>query len=103
MADRQTEHWFKNYQSYWGGFLLLIVGQAVVTSYQMYKPTIEAFLILFGVYLVLNVIVSVIILLLTWPAKRNLHFSRYIKLLIAFSAVFFLSQGITSVITYFQR
>lgn len=103
MVDQQKEHWFRDYKGYWGGFLLLVVAQAWLTAAQTSWPPLAAFLIFFGIYLLLNIIVSVIILLLTWPAKRNLHFSRYIKLLIAFAGVYFLSQLIAVLVTYFQR
>lgn len=103
MANQQREHWFNDYKGYWGGFILLVAGQAWITSAQTSWPPLAAFLIFFGIYLLVNVLVALIILLLTWPAKRNLYFSRYIKLLIAFGAVYFLSQVIAVLVTYFQR
>lgn len=103
MVDQKTGHWFKDYKAYWGGFLLLVIAQAGLTSSQTPWQPVVSFLIFFGAYLVLNLVVSVIILVLTWPARRNFHFSRYIKLLIAFSAVYFLSQLIAVLVTYFQR
>lgn len=101
--DNRKEHWFKDYKGYWAGFLLLVIGQAWLTSAQTSWPPLSAFLIFFGLYLVVNVVVSLLILLLTWPVKRNLHFSRYIKLLIAFGGVYFLSQVIAVLAIYFQR
>lgn len=102
MVDQKIEHWFKDYKGYWGGFLLLIIAQAWLTSSQTPWPPLVSFLIFFGAYLVLNVVVAIIILLLTWPARRNFHFSRFIKLLIAFSAVYFLSQLIAFMVPYFR-
>lgn len=103
MSNPEREHWFKDHLGYWGGFLLLIIGQAGITTAQTSWPPFATFLIFFGSYLVINVIVSVIILLLTWPVRRNFDFSRYVKILIAFAAVFFLSQVIAALVTYFQR
>lgn len=103
MIDPERNHWFKDHKTYWTAFLLLIVAQAQATAVQTPWPLLASFLIFFGAYLILNVIVSVIILLLTWPAKRNLHFSRYIKILIAFSAVYFLSQLIALLVSYFRH
>jgi hypothetical protein len=102
MIDPERNHWFKDHKGYWISFLLLIIAQAWITSRQTPWPPFAAWLIFFGAYLVINVLVSVIILVLTWPARRNFHFSRYIKILIAFAAVFFLSQLIAVLVAYFQ-
>lgn len=103
MTDSERNHWFKDHKLYWGSFLLLIIGQAWVTASVTSWPRVSAFLIFFGIYLVLNVVVSVAILLLTWPVRRNFHFSRYIKILVAFAGIYFLSQVIAFVVTYLQR
>jgi len=100
MAARQ--HWFKDYKEYWGGYLLLIIAQAWLTVSQTSWPKVTWFFIFFGAYLIINLAVSFIILLLTWPVRKNLDFSRYVKTLIAFSAVYFLSQLIAFVVSYFQ-
>jgi hypothetical protein len=102
MSDPNRQHWFKDHKEYWGGFLLLIIAQAGLTLAQTSRPKVAWFFIFFGAYLIINVIVAFIILLLTWPARRNLDFSRYIKLLIAFSAVYMISQLIAILVTYFQ-
>lgn len=101
MGD-QKQHWFKDHKEYWGGFLLLIIAQAWLTASRPQDGKVAWFLIFFGAYLIINVFVAVIILLLTWPVRRNLNFSRYIKILIAFSAVYFISQLIAFLVVYFQ-
>lgn len=101
--NSEQKHWFKDYKQYWGGFLLLIIAQAGLTTYLTPWPPVITFFIFFGSYLILNLAVSAIILVLTWPAKRNFHFSRFIKLLIAFSAIYFLSQLIAFLVPYFQE
>lgn len=102
MADSNRQHWFKDYKEYWGGFLLLIIAQAWLTASQTSWPKVAGFFIFFGAYLIINVIVAIGILLLTWPVRRNLDFSRYIKILIAFSAVYSISQLIAFLVSYFQ-
>src|SRR5687768_11541698 len=103
MSDPNRQHWFNDHKEYWGGFILLIIAQAWLTVAQTSCPKVAWFFIFFGAYLIINVMVAVIILLLTWPVRRNLHFSRYIKILIAFSAVYFISQLIAVLVTYFQE
>lgn len=102
MSNPNPEHWFKDYKEYWGGFLVLIIAQAWLTVSQTSWPKVTWFFIFFGAYLIINIIVAFIILLLTWPVRRNLDFSRYIKMLIAFSAVYFISQLIAFLVYYFQ-
>lgn len=102
MSDPGRKHWLKDHKEYWGGFLLLIIAQAGLTAAQTSWPKVAWFFIFFGAYLVINVIVAVIILLLTWPVRRNFDFSRYLKILIAFSAVYFISQLIAFLIPYFR-
>lgn len=96
------KHWFKDYKAYWGGFLLLIMAQAYLTVLQTSWPVV-VFFIFFAAYSIINVVVAYVILLLTWPVRRNLDFSRYIKMLIAFSAVYFISQVIAVLVTYYQK
>lgn len=103
MAEVNPQHWFSEHKQYWGGFLLLILAQAWLTVMQTSWPKVTWFFIFFGAYLIINGIVAVIILLLTWPVRRNLSFSRYIKILIAFSAVYLISQVIAIVVPYIQR
>lgn len=98
MSDSGRQDWFKNHKAYWGGFLLLILAQAWLTVSQTSWPKVKWFFIFFGAYLIVNVIVALIILLLTWPVRRNLDFSRYIKILIAFSTVYFISQLIAALV-----
>jgi hypothetical protein len=102
MAEEYQKHWFKDYKAYWAAYLSIIVVQAAVTLYQFPKPTVDWYFILFGAFLLINVIVALLILLLTWPARRNLAFSRYIKILIAFSSVYVLSQLVAALIVYLQ-
>lgn len=102
MSDPGRKHWLKDHKEYWGGFLLLIIAQAGLTAAQTSWPKVAWFFIFFGAYLVINVIVAVIILLLTWPVRRNFDFPRYLKILIAFSAVYFISQLIAFLIPYFR-
>lgn len=99
-TDRQ--HWFKDHTAYWAGFLLLVIAQAAVTVAQTSWPKVAWFFIFFGAFIIINVFVALVILLLTWPVRRNLDFSRFIKILIAFSAVYLISQVIAIVVTYFQ-
>lgn len=61
------------------------------------------FFIFFAAYSMINVVVAYVILLLTWPVRRNLDFSRYIKMLIAFSAVYLISQVIAVLVEYNQK
>lgn len=102
MSDPNRQHWFKDYKEYWGGFLLLIIAQAWLTVSQTSWSKVAWFFIFFGAYMIINVIVALIILLLTWPVRRSLDVSRYIKILIAFSAVYFISQLIAFLVPYFQ-
>jgi hypothetical protein len=103
MSDPDRKHWFKDYKEYWGAFLLLVIAQAWLTVAQTSWPKVTWFFVFFGAYLIINLIVALIILLLTWPVRRNLDFSRYIKMLIAFSAVYFISQLIAFLVLYFER
>lgn len=98
-----TAHWLKGYKKYWVAFLLLLVAQAGLTVWQTSWPKLTWFFIFLVTYLIIHVIVALIILLLTWPVRRNFDFSRYIKILIAFSAVYFISQSIALIVTYFQK
>jgi hypothetical protein len=100
MADQKT-HWFTDYKLYWGSFLLLIIAQAWLTVAQTSWSKVPWFFVFLGAYLVINLLVALLILFLTWPARRNLDFSRYMKLLIAFSAVYFISQIIALLVPYF--
>jgi hypothetical protein len=102
MQEIPKAHWFRDYKMYWGAFLLINMLQAALTTYLTPWPPVTTFFIFFGAYLALNISVSAILLVLTWPARRNLSFSRFIKLLIAFSAIYFLSQLIAFLVPYFQ-
>ncbi|HMV10640.1 MAG TPA: hypothetical protein PK325_10465 [Cyclobacteriaceae bacterium] len=102
MTNDNLKHWFRDYGAYWIAYLLTIVLQAVITESQLPEPTVTWFFIFLGGFFVINILVAFLILLLTWPARRNLAFSRYIKILIAFSAVYVLSQLIAAAVVYFQ-
>lgn len=103
MTESNRQHWFNDHKQYWGGFLLLTIAQAWLTVLQTSWPKVTWFFIFFGAYLIINIIVALVILLLTWPVRRNLSFSRYIKILIAFSAVYLISQVIAILVPYIQR
>lgn len=103
MSDPTQKHWLKDYKQYWGGFLLLIIAQAWLTVSQTSWPKVEWFFIFFGAYVIINALVALVILLLTWPVRKNLDFSRFIKILIAFSAVYFISQLIAFLVPYIQQ
>lgn len=101
----QTKHWFSDHKQYWGGFLLIVLAQAALSTYQA-PPAwnkILTFFIFFGAYVVINLVVAVIIMLLTWPVRRDFAFSRFIKILIAFAAVYAISQLISVLVVHFQR
>lgn len=102
MNNQNPKHWFNDYRGYWAVYLLMIAVQAGLTVSQLREPTFAWYLIFYGAFLIINAVVAVIILLLTWPARRNLDFSRYIKILIAFSAVYVLSQLLAVLIAYLQ-
>ncbi len=104
MQDTVQTHWFRNYKMYWGVYLLINMLQATLTVYQYGAPwgLIVSFTLFLIIYIALNNVVAGIIFLLTWPARRNFLFSRYIKILIAFSAVYFLSQFISFIVPFFQ-
>ncbi len=102
MTEQHQKHWLKDYKGYWIGYVLIVFLQAVVTDFQMWKPSVISFFVFLGSFFVINIVVAFLILLLTWPARRNLAFSRYIKILIAFSAVYILSELIAATIVYFQ-
>lgn len=102
MPDRSRLQWFNDYKIYWLVYVLLVAGQAWMTVSQTSWPKVKWFTVFFAGYLIIHLVVALLILLLTWPVRRNLEFARYMKILIAFSAVFFLSQLITVVVAYFQ-
>lgn len=104
MEEGPKLHWFRDYKIYWGIYLLINMLQAVLTVYQ-YGATwglIVSFTLFLIIYIALNNVIAGIIFLLTWPARRNFLFSRYIKILIAFAAVYFLSQFISFIVPFFQ-
>lgn len=102
MPDQNRLNWFNHYKIYWLAYVLLVAGQAWITVLQTSWPRVKWFAIFLASYLIIHLVIAFLILLLTWPVRRNLEFARYMKILIAFSAVFFLSQLITVVIAYFQ-
>jgi hypothetical protein len=102
--NSNSEHWFQDYKTYWAAFLAIVLLQAGLTAYTLrlaWSP-LQSFFILFFVFVALNNLVSVIILVLTWPARRNFNFSRYIKILIAFSAIYFISVIISAGVTFYR-
>lgn len=98
------EHWFNDYKQHWGGFILIVLAQAGLSTYQTPATwnKISTFFIFFGAYILINLAVAGIIMLLTWPVRRNFHFSRFIKVLIAFAAVYGISQVISVLVVYYQ-
>jgi hypothetical protein len=100
-----VKHWFKEYRHYWGGFIIIVLAQAAMSTYQAPESwdTVTTFFLFFAAYLVVNLVVAGIIMLLTWPVRRNFDFSRFIKTLIAFAAVYGISQLISIAVVYFQR
>lgn len=102
MTEQSAKHWLKDYAGYWIAYVLIVILQAIVTEFQMWKASAVSFFIFLGGFFVINLVVAALILLLTWPARRNLAFSRYMKILIAFSVVYVVSQLIAAVVVYFQ-
>lgn len=102
MTDQHQKHWLKDHTGYWLAYVLIVFLQAFVTDFQMWEPGLLSFFVFLGSFFVINLAVAFLILLLTWPARRNLAFSRYIKILIAFSAVYISSQLIAAAIAYLQ-
>ncbi len=95
------EHWFKDYKQHWGIFLLIVLAQAVVLAYQT-AVTAGMMAVFFVFLLLINLTVAGMIMVLTWPVRRNFHFSRFIKILIAFAAVYGISQLIAVLVVYFK-
>jgi hypothetical protein len=104
MEENPKTHWVRNYKMYWGAYLLINMLQATLTVHQFGARwgLLVSFTLFLIIYIALNNVVAGIIFLLTWPARRNFLFSRYIKILLAFSAVYFLSQFISYIIPFFQ-
>lgn len=100
----QTKHWFKDHKEYWGGFLLIVLAQAALTTYQTPATwnRISTFFIFSGAYIVINLFVAGVIMLLTWPVRKDFAFSRFIKILIAFAAVYGISQLISVLVVHFK-
>ena len=101
----ESKHWFKDHKEYWGGFLLIVLAQAALSTYQAPATwnKIFTFSMFFGAYVIINLVVAGIIMLFTWPVRKDFAFSRFIKILIAFGAVYGISQLISVLVVYFQR
>jgi hypothetical protein len=83
-------NWFFKYRDHWFGFIAIVVVHSIIQTLADGPGSFSLPLAFLGTLLAIIVAtncVALLLLIITWPFKKNFHMSRYMNILVIFAFI----------------